>query len=283
MAAFDDYIANHPGSGDAWAYLQSLLDSYGLGTLTDFAQNAIVQGFSATEVIQRVRTTDAYKQRFKVIEDRRAAGLPAISEAEVISYEKQATQMLRAAGMPEGFYDSPDDFYKFQLNDISLAELDARINKGYVAAMQMPQDVRDEAKTLYGLGEGDLAAFFLDPDRTEAAITERFGATQRAAEAFRTGYGQLSVEQAERLQKLGVGDATQGFTQLASERELFHSLPGEADNLITREQQLAAQFEGNATAQQAIKRVGQQRVAAFSGGGDFAQNKEGFAGIGTAR
>lgn len=283
VQGFDEYVNTHTGAGDAWAYLSSLLADYGLAQLDDQAQQWVIESLSPNEIVQRLKTTQPYKERFKVIDDRKQAGLPAISEAEVVAYEKQATQLFRSAGLPKGFYDSPDDFYKLQMSDVSLSELDARVNKGYVAAMAMPQDVRDEAKSLYGLSEGDLAAFFLDPQRTEAVITEQFGASQRAAEAQRTGFGQLDKTQAEDLQKLSGTDATQGFTQLANEKQLFNALPGENVDNVSVDQQLAAQFAGNADAQNAIKKIASQRAALFQGGGSYVQNKEGFAGVGTAR
>jgi hypothetical protein len=284
VPGFADYINTHTGSGDAWAYLQSLLADYGLGDLDHFAQGAIVQGLSTNEIVQQLRTTDTYKKRFAVIEQRKQLGLPAIGEAEVIQYEKNATQMMRAAGMRSGFWDSPEDFVKLQVNDISLSELQSRINDGYVAAAMAPQDVRDQWKAL-GYTEGDLAAYMLDPDRTEAILTKQIGAVQRAAEAQRVGFGQLNTQEAEHLQALGVTgeQAQQGFSDLINNKELLGTLPGEQGDNISREQQFQMVFQNNTQLQQQLKKRASERAALFQQGGGFASTQTGFAGIGTAR
>jgi hypothetical protein len=284
VPGFADYINTHTGSGDAWAYLQSLLADYGLGDLDQFAQHAIVQGLSTNEIVQQLRTTDTYKKRFAVIEQRKQLGLPAVSEAEVIQYEKSATQMMRAAGLPSGFWDSPEDFVKLQVNDISLSELQSRVNDGYLAAAMAPQDLRDQWKAL-GYTEGDLAAYMLDPDRTEAVLTKQIGAVQRAAEAQRVGFGQLSTQEAEQLQALGVtsDQAQQGFADLINNKELLTALPGEQGSGMTREQQFQMTFQNNAQLQQQLKKKASERAAIFAQGGGFASNQQGFAGIGTAR
>ena len=283
-ANFSDYMRDHAGSGDAWAYLQNLLNDYGLGDLNDFAKQSIIDGLSSNEIIQRLRTTDVYKKRFAVIEQRKQQGLPPISEGEVLQYEKQATAMMRGAGLPKGFYDSPDDFQKLQLNDVSLSELEARINNGYLQASQASAEDRAQWKQL-GLGEGDLAAFFLDPDKATNVIQEQFGAVQRAQEAKRVGYGQLSRADAEMLSRMGVSSdqSVQGFSQLAKGKELMQGLPGENVDQITRDEQLAATFKNDVNQQNRIENRANERKNTFKGTAAFAQNKEGFGGLGTAR
>ena len=282
---FDEYIRDNPDSADAWSYLSSLLGSYGLSGLDSFAQDAIVKGFSSNEIVQRIRTTDQYKERFQAIEQRKAAGLPAISEAEVINYEKEATRLMRAAGLTSGFWDSPDDFVNLQVKDVSLSELQARINEGYVAATQMPSDVQQQWAAL-GYTTGDLAAYMLDPDRTEAALMKQVGAVQQAAEAQRAGFGQLTKAQAEQLQALGISapQAQQGFQNLYNQRELMNALPGEAGvEDIDKEQQLQATFQNNVKVQQQLQRTAAARAATFQNGTSFSNNKEGYAGVGVAR
>lgn len=281
--SFAEYLKANPDKGDAWAYLESLLTEYGLEDLVTFTQDSMRQNLSKNEIVQRMRNEEPYKKRFKVIADRKAQGLPAISEGEVVTYERQATALLRSSGLPKGFWDDPEDFYKLQMSDISLSELESRVNKGYVAALRAPQDVRDEWKNLYGLSEGDLAAMYLDPSRTEAVLQERQSATMRAAEAARSGFGSLTVQQAEQLARLGISadQSASGFNDLTAQRELMSSLPGQQDSAIGTDEQLAAAFENNGGAQQKIKKVAEQRTAVFKGGGGFAGNKDGFAGIGT--
>lgn len=282
---FGTYLKNNPGVHDAWAYLENLLSEYGLGSLTSFTKNSIIQGYSQNEVVQQLRETPEYKTRFKAIEQRKDAGLSPLSEADVVNAEKSYEQVLKSAGLPPGFYDNPDDYTNFLVSDVSPDELQQRVVKGYQAAMNAPPETRSALQNLYGIGPGELAAYYLDPGRTEDLLQRQLTAAQMAGTAQTTGYGALNRSQAERLTALGIdpNQAATGFGQLAKERELFSALPGEADNQINQDQQLAAAFGNDANQQQRIKKAADQRVAEFGGSTQYATNKTGYTGLGTAR
>lgn len=271
---------------DAQARLQGVLDSYGLGSLTQWAWDKIVGGESQEAILQDLRQTDQYKQRFPGMAARQAAGLPAISEGEYLSYEKSAISLMRAAGLPGGFYDQPTDLSQFIGRDVSLTELSQRVDIASNAALRAPQAVRDQLQTLYGIGAGDLTAYFLDPTRAQPLLEKRFTAAQIGGQSTTTGYGQLTATQLEGLASAGVTDATaqRGFTNLATQHELFGALPGEAGaEGFTTDTQLAAQFTGDATAQQAIERRARSRAAVFGGSDNFAGTATGASGIGSAQ
>lgn len=273
---------NDDAEQDAFTYLKRVLDDYGLGNLGDWAWQQIQGGRSNERIIQDLRETTEYKQRFAGLELRRAKGLPAISEAEYIAYESGVRQMMRAAGMPADFYDQPDDFAKLIGNDVSVAEMQARVNDGYLAATQAPAEVRQELQSLYGISTGGLAAFFLDPDRALPLIERQFAAAQVSGAAQRTGYGALDKTEAERIAALGVGaaEAQQGFSALQQSRELFGSLPGEDAAQIDRATQQAAVFGGDANARAAIDKRAKERVSQGSGAQSFAVGQGGVAGLG---
>lgn len=279
------YFATHQDAGDAWAQLEATLATYNLGSLSNFVQNGIIQGWDAQQAVQHMRETPEYQTRFRAIIERQKQGLPAISESDVVNTERQYAQQMQAVGLPKGFYDQPEDFTDFLVKDISPAELQNRLVKGYQAAQMAPPETKAYLQQNYGLTDGEMAAYFLDPDKTEALLTKQITAAQIGGSATRSGFGNLNVHDAENLAGLGLSDSQtqQGFGALAAQRQLMTSLPGEADNTVTQEQQLAAQFGGNAEEQARIKQAGAQRVAPFQGGGSYVQNKEGFAGVGTAR
>lgn len=282
-ASFAEYLAANPGQVDAWEYLDSILKEYGLGSLTEFAQEQIKFGRSDNEILQRLRETDTYKTRFSAIVEMKKKGLPAISEAEVLAYEKQATQVLQSWGLPSGFYDQPEDFAKFMVNGVSVAEVERRVTNIY-GEVSKRQDLVQEWGRL-GYGMGDLVAHVLDPDKTEEVLTRRLVATQRSAEAKRAGFGELSTGQAEDLANLGVTQqqSEQGFNDLTRQRELFQDLPGQNEDKVTQDQQLAAAFRNDVGAQQTIEKKAKTRVATFAGGGSFTQSQDGTTGLGSAR
>lgn len=270
-----------PNQENARDYLNSVLEGYGLSGMGDWAWEQIQQGYTNERILQNLRETDTYKQRFVGMEARKAAGLPAISEAEYIEYERGMRQTMHAAGLPPDFYDQPQDFADFIGKDISVAEMQERINNGYLAASQAPAEVRAQLRELYGIDEGALAAFFLDPDRALPVIQRQYQAASISGAGVRTGYGALSAGEAEGLAALGVSDqeAQQGFASLAESAELFAVLPGEQEGLIDREDQLAAVFGGDAEAGQRIERKAGARRAAGSGAQSFTLGQEGISGL----
>lgn len=270
-----------PGKEDALAYVKGILDSYGLGSLGDWAWQQIQAGHTGDRVLQDLRQRDEYKQRFAGMEARQANGFSAISEGEYIAYENSVQQMMRAAGMPVEFYDQPSDFANMIGKNVSASEMQARINDGFLAASQAPADVKDALVSMYGLSQSDLAAFFLDPDRALPLIERQFQAAQIGGAATRTGFGAVSTAEAEGLAALGVNgeQAQQGFGTLADNKELFTEMVGETTGDISREDQLAAVFGDDADAKAALEQRAGARRSAGSGAQAFSIGQGGSSGL----
>ena len=273
------------------AYIQDTLREYGFTDqeareLTEWAKGEIVNGSSPILVRQRLWEQPAFKRRFKVIFDRRDRGLPAISPGEVLEYERRARQLFQEAGLPPGFYDSPDDFYNFLLNDVSISELNGRVEIARTLLYSVAQEDRLEMKRLYGLSDGQEIAYVLDSTRALPLLQNQFNAARTSGAALRSGYGSLFRDEAERLAQAGITSeqAAQGFTGLVGARQLFNALPGleNSEDTITRDEQLSGTFTGNALAAERIRRRSEMRVAAFRGGGQFTADREGFSGLGTS-
>lgn len=272
------------GRRDAQASIRATLDRYGLGDLAGWAWEQVLAGRSEAEIMLDLWEQPRFKQEYPEIEARRAAGLAPLSPAEIISYRRSARQVMRSAGLPEGFYDSKDDFTKFLVEDVSLQELQSRIDDGYVRMMEAPAEARQAARDLYGLGDGDLLALALDPDVAVPVVRKRVAASLAAGTALRSGFGSLQRTEAERLADLGVTpeQAAQGFGTLYESRELMGTLPGERGEQITREQQLGATFGDDAQSRERLSRRARERVAQGRSGGRFAGDDGGFGGLGVA-
>lgn len=270
-----------PGQENAKDYMNDTLRQYGLDGLSDWAWNEIQAGNSTDRVLQDLRKTDQYQQRFKGMALRQAAGLPAISEGQYIQYETAVRQMMRAAGLPSDFYDSPNDFANFIGKDVSISEMQSRINDGYLAASNASTEVKQQLQSLYGVSQGQLAAYFLDPDKALPLIQRQWAAAQDSGAAVQAGYGALNQTEAERLASLGVSgtQAAQGFSTLVGSQQLFQNLPGETGDLISRQQQQDAMFANNATDRQLIVKRGEQRVSEGSGASAFALGNQGVTSL----
>lgn len=272
---------------DAKAIIQSLLDSYGLGSLGDWAWGLISQGASPAQVELQLRQRPEFAARFPGLKMRERNGLPPISPGEYVSYENAAIQSFRQAGLPSDFYTSSDHLANFIGNDVSISELQDRVKNGYTAAMQAPAEVRQQLSQLYGIDAGHLAAFFLDPAQAEPLLMRKFTAAKIGGEAALTGYGtNLGADTLEGLAAQGVTEsqAQQGFNKLGMEKQLFGALPGNAgEQDISQGVQLGAEFSGNAEDQKIIENQARGRVAQFGGGYGYAGSATGVSGLGNAK
>jgi hypothetical protein len=212
---------------------------------------------------------------------RRAAGNP-ISIQQIVAYRATAKQVMRAAGVPEGFYDSLDDFRKLIEADVSPQELQARIQDGVVRVTQGSQEARDQLQKFYGIGTGELAAYALDPTRALPVIQRQVAAAETSGAAVRAGFGGLSTSEAEGLVSQGVTQdaAGQGFQALASSKELFTPLD-QGEDTISRQEQLGAVFSNSAAARKRLEDRAARRKASFQGGGSLATSRTGLAGLST--
>ena len=267
--------------------LKSILDYYGLsglvGVLGDRIKDDPTLVDDPTVLLTSIRDTPEYKTRFKANELRRARGLPEKSPFEIVQMENTYRETLRANSLPRGFYDTQEDFNNFIVNDVSPAELNARVSQGYNAVLQAEPGTKAELQRLYGLGEGDIAAFFLDPERfNQSDAIKKAQAAQVASEARRQAGFTLDVGASEALATEGIdrGTAARGFQQLGATQELFTATQAGEEN-ISQEEQIAGTFGTSQAAAQRIATRRRRRQAEFEQGGSFAGQGPTSTGLST--
>ena len=268
--------------------LKAILDYYGLGDLFD-RLDKVIQDDPAlvtqpTFLLNSVRDTPQFKQRFKGNEARRQRGLPELSPADYVAIEDGYRQTLRANSMPQGFYDTEDDFAKFIGSDVRPDELNNRIRLGYNAVMEAEPGTKAELQRLYGLQDSDLAAFFLDPQRFQQSDAIRKAESAKiASEARRQAGITLEQQQAEALAREGISrqEAAQGFAAISEQQQLFQAQM-QGEQAIGQAEQIAGTFGTNAAARQAIAERRRRRTAQFETGGGFAgATTKGVSGLTT--
>lgn len=235
----------------------------------------------------QLRDSEAFKKRFPANDALKAQGKPQYSVSQYLRLESDYKQALQSAGMPAGFYDQPQDFQGFITNDVSVEEVAARAQLGYQAVRQADPQVVAEFKRLYGVSEGELAAYFIDPERMRPTF-DRYEAERqaRAAQIAAAGTQQagitVSQQQAEQLARAGVSgeQAQQGFQALGDQQGLFQAgMTGE--EAVTQEQAIGATFGTNAEARRAINERRRRRQAEFEAGGSFATSQGTQTGLTT--
>jgi len=250
------------------------LEAYGLSSLSQFIWKLITEENITSEyaLVERIRETDQYKQRFPAMKMRRDRNLNAISEQDYINLENGYRETMRIAGLPRNLFDTPEDFTSLISGDVSVAEVKTRITQGYQAVAEADPQVIREMKRLYGVNDGMLAAYFLDPERTTPMLLRQAQAAQIAGQATLQAEMQIGAGTAEELAVAGITEAQarQGFQTIAASEELFVPLPGTTEQAITTEEQVAGVFGTSAAAQQRIRQRSRERQAAFQAGGTFA-------------
>ena len=261
---------------NARSTMAAVLSTYGLGDLTDFVYTEIIGKETVNinnpdAVIFAIREQPAYKKRFAGNAARLKAGLSELDPASYIGLENQFRQTLQSNGLPANFYDQSDDFQALIEGDVSPAELNERVQQGYRAVADADPAVKEQMRTLYGVGEGELAAYFLDPKRTAPLLTRQAQAASIAARGLEQGGIQLSGTYAEDLARRGITDqqARAGFAEVGGLGELRQTFAGET--ALSSEQLAGAAFGIDVAAQQELERRKRLRVGEFGGGGSFAR------------
>lgn len=264
---------------DAFARLRELLGRVGLSALENNVRDLIARGITDSDAILfELRDTPTFQTRFKANTARAKKGLPELDPATYVGLEQSFREVLRSNNLPVGFYDENDDFAKLIEGDVSVAELQDRISEGYRKVQDADPEVKRQMQQLYGVGEQELAAYFIDPDRGAVALKRQAQAAQIAARGREQAGLQLTAQSAEALAARGITpeEAQARFTERAQLAGLYETMAGE--EMLTAEQQLGAAFGYDVAAQQALERRRRQRVGEFQAGGQFARTSGATSG-----
>jgi hypothetical protein len=285
--SFINQVTNNSAS-NAESVLQAELDQYGLGGLANWAWNQVLNGASSDQILFNLRQTPEYQARFPGMAIRQQNGLPAMSESDYINFETQAIQLMRQAGLPNGYFDNPEAIGQLVGNDVSITELNDRITNGYAEAIMAPPQVQNAFSQWYGAkGPAMLASHFLNPQNSLPMLQRELTSAQIAGQGALAGFG---VGEAEAQQAAGMGvtqaQASSAFQTLAKQIGLFTPNVGEAASGTgaTGEQGVQAALGLNPGAQSALELAQAARANEFgAGGGGAQQTKEGYIGTGVAR
>lgn len=272
-------------NGDGYALFKQAMAQFGI-TVTDdlmaWAKGLVTRGATQNEILIEFRARPEHKARFGVFH--KLAGTQfAISEAEQLATEEAYRSLMRAYGLPEGFWDQPEDFEDLMVKRVSPTELRDRLEAGVEDLYNADPVILDELARR-GLTVGESLAGYLNPDRALPALEKAQRASRIGAEARRTQWGMLGLETAADLDAIGVtqSQAREGFSTLARESELFTGLTGTNETGISQRDQVGAQFLGDATARRAIERRRRQRLGVFEAGGGVATGRDGVVGLSSA-
>jgi hypothetical protein len=266
---------------DAFMALNSLFKQYGLESLAGKIYEYVKNGYGADTISILLQDTPEYKKRFAANEARLKAGLSVLSPAEYIAVENSYRQIMRQSGLPVGFYDSNDDFTNWISSDMSPTELQGRVDLA-TQATALANPAYKAALKQMGLDDGQLAAYFLDPDRALPILQKSAATAAIGAEALQRGLA-FDQQYASELATAGVSrdQAAQGYAKIADEFSDLGTLAQIYGGQWTQRMAEEDVFVGGTGAsQQREKLIGRER-GSFSGGTGGA--RAGLAQRGGAR
>jgi hypothetical protein len=271
---------------DAFSTLRSLLNRVGLGELESAVQGVITSGrVSLTDpsaIMFALRDQPAYQKRFAANKKRIENGLPELDPTTYVAMEQEYRKTLAANGLPLNFYNDQTDFEKFIEGNVSVSELQARITDGYKKVANADPAVVAKLRELYDIGGGDLAAYFIDPQRVRPSLVAADYKRQAQAAAIAARGGEVGVElgreDAEGLARRGVTEqqAESKFLERGQLAGLFEEMTGEQG--MSEEEKLGATFGYDVGAANRLKKRAATRRSVFQGGGGFARTSGATSG-----
>jgi len=253
-------------------------------------KNLAMTGAGSDTISLALQNSAEYKTRFSGNAARIAAGLPALSPADYLATEQAYDQILRAAGVPSGFYSSQAQKATLIGADISPSELQSRVDLAKQSISNADPFYTQSLQNLYGLTSGQMIAHVLDPAAALPLLQQQVGSSQVAAEAARAGSG-IDIATAQQLYGQGVtqDQAAQGFTSIAQAQPSMQAIAsryggytnpnnvGSALQAETFGTTINGQTQANAAAQ--LARLKTQEVSAFSGSGGAATGSLGLKDV----
>lgn len=214
---------------NAYMVLLDMLRQWGLESLGPKVLEFLQNGYTESEIPVLLQDTDEYKARFAGNEARRKAGLSVLAPKEYLKTEETYRQIMYNAGLPPGFYDSPDDFAGFIGRDVAPVEVQRRVDEAYDAVFKTDEFTKGVWRGM-GIGDADMLAWALDQQRGRDELNKVLRGGRIAGAALGAGV-QMSAAQRERAGLM----AGEDYVQRAGE---FATLAGAG-------QKLSALYEGD--------------------------------------
>jgi hypothetical protein len=250
---------------DAFVALETLFNTYGLGSLVNNIFNFIQQGYSQDTITLLLQQTPQYQQRFAGNAERVKNGLSVLSPADYLATEASYYQVVQSAGLPKSFYDQPSDWVQWIGNDVSPTEVQSRVQMAQTATEQAPTDLV-QALGQMGVPQSSLVAYFLDDTKALPVIQTQFNAAQIGAAALRNNLV-MDPGRATQFANMGISldQANTAYQQIGATLPTLEELGKVYNQNFTQQTAENAAFLGSGSAQLQEQQLSSQEKATFSG------------------
>lgn len=265
------------------AQMREFMASNGMTDLLAGVEKYVRLGYTGDAVYFMVKNDSAYQaayaKRFAANAERTKLGLPELSPATYIEMEQGYRTAMVTRGFPPGLFDSPDDFTALIAKDISVKEVEWRLDRAleYVN-FSGNAAVRQQLRDIYGMTDQQMAAYMLDPQKTKDYLERESaknltrasvgGASQNALGSVNTSLrDQIAELMAATSPDGAFTQATQGFTEVAAQAPLYQRLAAYSGEIGTTDELVQEQFSLSGAAEVTNKKkvLASQERARFSG------------------
>ena len=252
---------------DVMDTMRNKFKDYGLEALIPTIEQLAIEGATESTIFLTLRESDAYKQRFAANEDRKKAGLAVLDPKTYLAVEDGYRQTLRAYGLKQ--FDNDTYVRQFIANDVSPTELSNRVSTAVQRVQNASPDVINTLTSYYGIPQGDLVAYILDPKQQYLNIERQVSASEIGAQAARQGLqSNVAVSEALAAQGITAEQAQKGYSTIAdilpTAQKLSEIYSGQAQRYdqSTAEQET---FNSLASAQRKRQKLASLEIGSFSG------------------
>ena len=257
--------------------LSAYFTQFGLNEIANWAKQAAKDGYSAEWIKFNARNQEQYKKRFPAMQHFLDNGA-GFTEQDYINYEQLARNLDQQYGMPDNMiFNSVTDLL---INDVDAEELADRAAMASAAAIQAPEDFKATMRDYYGIDQGGIAAYFLDPDNASELLKKQSVVALSGTIAGRQGVKDLSRELADDLYDRGVREEDEMIKGYSQANQLRGLSTGKA-NTVNQEQLVRGAF-GDSAAEEAVAKSSRIRRASNRGGGGYVGGESGATGLGSS-
>lgn len=270
---------------DAYALLEEAFKLYGLESLVPVIRGYMENDLGVEQAKLKLKTEQAYKDRFKGNELRVAKGLNVLGESEYLELENDYSETLRTYGLADYFGTVTDASSRLARqqkmadvigNDISATEFKDRISTVVTRVNLADANTKTALRSLYSITDTDLVKYFLNPAEGSARLKQKVTAAEISGASITAGLGQTSLGTAEELASLGIDKAKAlvGYENIAAylptaeKLSSIYRAEGITYNKATGEEE---EFKGLASAKRKRDRLKERETATFSGSSGTSQ------------
>jgi hypothetical protein len=227
-----------------------------------------------------IETTPQYATRFPGLVARKnssANGQVPMTPGDYMKMEDMFDAALSTYMIPPGVMDRRSAIAKMVENDVTVQEMEARIDLAAEAATQDESFLRKFSE-YQGMTPGHLIAFYLDPDMTAEKIAKQERVFKVGAMMDRYGFAGAKAD-AQALADAGLSESgvMSSLDKAAQKKALMSGF-----GATVSESELLQGSASEGTASANVAKVAAQRAGRFNTAGGAAESQKGVTGLGAS-